>query len=124
MKRLAIIAALGLCGCVTGAAARSSLPSALEAGWEGQPVCEKQHETETHRVLRCSFAPGIGHVRHFHPAHFGYALSGGTMRITEEHGTREVDIATGSNFSSEGIGWHEVFNVGKTTVSYIIVEER
>lgn len=45
------------------------------------------------------------------------------MRITEEHGTREVDIATGSNFSSEGIGWHEVFNVGKTTVSYIIVEE-
>ena len=110
-------------GCVSAGAPSDSLPSALEAGWDGQRVCELRHETQTHRVLRCTFPPGVGHERHFHPAHYGYALSGGTMRITDASGTRTVDLATGADYSSDGTPWHEVVNVGDTPVIYLIVEE-
>ncbi len=101
-----------------------SLPGALEAGWQGKPVCELLYETGTDRVLRCSFPPGVGHERHFHPPHFGYALAGGAMRITTAAGTREAIVATGASFSSEGIGWHEVLNVGTTTVVYLMFEAK
>lgn len=110
--------------CTTAEPARVALPSALEAGWDGKPVCELQHETATHRVLRCTFAPGVGHERHFHPAHYGYALSGGTMQLTDDNGTRTVTLTTGSHYSSEGTVWHEVLNVGDTPVIYLMVEER
>ena len=108
-------------GCVTDG--NLSLPSALEAGWEGERVCELRHQSDTHRVLRCAFPPGVGHERHYHPAHYGYALSGGTMRITDAGGTRTVDLATGADYSSDGTPWHEVVNVGETPVIYLIVEE-
>lgn len=111
-------------GCASMPAVSNGLPSALEAGWEGERVCTRQHQTATHRVLRCTFPPGVGHERHFHPAHYGYALSGGTMRITDATGTREVGLATGSDYASEGTAWHEVVNVGDTTVTYLIIEER
>ena len=100
------------------------LPDPLEAGWHGQPVCEKLREDGRQRVLRCTFPPGIGHERHQHGPHFGYALSGGTMRVTDAKGTRDVAIAAGSHFSSDGIAWHEVRNVGATTVQYLIVETK
>lgn len=100
------------------------LPSALEAGWQGQRVCELLYETASDRVLRCTFAPGVGHERHFHPAHFGYALSGGRMRISDSNGTREVHIATGSHFTSAGVDWHQVQNVGSTTVAYLMFEAK
>ena len=115
------LATLG--SCATASASDLPLPSALEAGWDGEPVCEMQHRTETHRVLKCSFAPGVGHERHFHPPHFGYALSGGTMKLTDANGERVAKIATGSSYSSEGVAWHQVVNVGDTTVTYLIVEE-
>ena len=108
-----------------GSAANSvPLPSALEAGWQGKPVCELLHETATDRVLRCTFPPGVGHERHFHPRHFGYAISGGTMRLTSATGTREAQVKTASSFSSQGIGWHEVLNIGTTTVVYLMFEEK
>jgi Zn-dependent protease with chaperone function len=102
--------------------AAAALPDALEAGWRGTPVCERLHQQEGWRVLRCRFEPGVGHERHFHGRHFGYALSGGRVRITDAAGTREVDLATGSSFSSDGVPWHEVLNVGTTPVVYLIVE--
>lgn len=102
--------------------AHAELKDPLAAGWEGQPVCEKLHEDADNRILRCTFPPGVGHERHFHAPHFGYALSGGRMRMTDSRGVREVDLATGSSFSSDGVDWHEVFNIGTTTVSYLIVE--
>jgi quercetin dioxygenase-like cupin family protein len=80
------------------------------------------HKDKQYRVLRCSFPPGTGHERHFHAPHFGYALEGGRMRITDADGVREVTLPTGSSFSSEGVAWHEVFNIGDTTVSYLIVD--
>lgn len=100
------------------------LPDPLAAGWRGAPVCEPVHEDDALRVLRCVFPPGGGHERHTHPRHFGYALQGGRMRITDARGTREVDLATGSSFASDGVDWHEVENVGETTVVYLLVEPR
>ena len=102
--------------------ASETLPDPLAAGWRGQPVCEKLHETAEVRVLRCTFPPGVGHERHFHPRHFGYALSGGTMEILDKNGIRRVAIAAGSYFSSEGIDWHEGLNVGGTVVQYLMIE--
>ena len=106
------------------AIASETLPDPLAAGWRGQPVCVKLHETTEVRVLRCTFPPGVGHERHFHPRHFGYALAGGTMEILDQNGTRRVDIAAGSYFSSEGIDWHEGLNVGDTAVQYLMIEPR
>ena len=59
-----------------------------------------------------------------HAPHWGYALSGGRMKITDERGVRGVDLAAGSSFASAGVAWHEVLNVGDTTVAYLIVEPK
>jgi len=115
-----------------GAPARSAatdgpevpLPDPLAAGWRGAPVCERLREDASLRVLRCTFPPGGGHERHFHAPHFGYALAGGRVRITDARGTREVELETGSSFASDGVAWHEIENVGETTVAYLIVEPR
>ena len=97
-------------------------PDPLAAGWEGNPVCENLHENSEQRVLRCTFPPGVGHERHYHDPHFGYAIAGGRMRLTGSGGTRELDLETGSSYASDGVDWHEVLNVGETTVVYLIVE--
>ena len=102
----------------------ADLPDPLAAGWKGAPVCEKLHDDAHQRVLRCTFAPGVGHERHQHGRHFGYALSAGRMRISDAKGAREADIKAGSSFSSDGVPWHEVLNIGETTVQYLIVEPR
>ena len=105
-------------------ASQSPLPDPLEAGWKGDPVCEKLRDDAEHRILRCSFPPGVGHERHFHSRHFGYAIAGGRMQITDASGTREVELETGSYFASDGVAWHEVLNVGESTVVYLIVEPK
>jgi quercetin dioxygenase-like cupin family protein len=111
--------------CVFSAnVAGKDLPDPLQAGWQGKPVCENLHETDKQRVLRCTFAPGVGHEKHYHRPHFGYALSGGKMRITSSQGVREVELATGSDYVSDGTPWHEVLNVGDTTVQYLIIEPK
>ena len=115
-----VLLALATTACSTS----SPLPDPLVAGWNGEPVCELLHEDSEQRVLRCVFEPGVGHERHFHAPSFGYALSGGRMRITDGNGTREVDLPTGSSYSSDGEVWHEVLNIGDTTVRYLIVEPK
>ena len=112
--------ALLLAGCATP----GSLPDPLQAGWNGAPVCELLHEDTKQRVLRCTFAPGVGHERHFHAPHFGYALKGGRVRITDERGIREVDLSANSSFTSDGVEWHEVLNIGTTTLIYLIIETK
>lgn len=109
---------------VGAGAAEPELPDPLEAGWNDEAVCEKLYEDSDHRILRCTFAPSVGHERHFHSRYFGYAIAGGRMRIVDAEGTREVDLPTGSSFASEGIAWHEVLNIGDTTVVYLIVEPK
>jgi len=100
------------------------LPDPLNAGWKGKPVCENLFEDTEKRILRCTFPPGIGHERHFHVAHFGYAITGGRVRITDKKGVREIDLATGSSYTSEGVQWHEIVNTGQTTIRYLIVERK
>ena len=105
-------------------ATRPSLPDPLAAGWQGSPVCENLHEDAEQRILRCTFPPSVGHERHYHERHFGYALSGGRVRVTDANGTRDLHLATGSSFTSDGVAWHEVLNVGDTTIVYLIVEPK
>jgi quercetin dioxygenase-like cupin family protein len=122
MKRLALLLALlSLPGPLP---ADQALPDPLAAGWLGNATCERLHEDQDVRVLRCTFPPGVGHERHYHPAHFGYAISGGRMQITDASGTRVSELATGSHFYSEGVDWHEGLNVGETTVQYLMIEPR
>ena len=118
VARTASLAIVGAC------ATEPRFPDPLEAGWNGVPVCDKLHEDSDHRILRCSFPPSVGHERHFHNRHFGYAIAGGRMRITDADGTREVDLATGSSFASDGVAWHEVVNIGDSTVVYLIIEPK
>jgi mannose-6-phosphate isomerase-like protein (cupin superfamily) len=102
----------------------SVLPDPLAAGWKGTAVCERLHDDSDQRILRCTFKPGVGHERHYHAPHFGYAINGGRMQIRDESGTREVDVPSGSSFTSAGIAWHEVMNIGNTTTVFLIVEPK
>ncbi|MDP3656775.1 MAG: hypothetical protein Q8R45_07420 [Brevundimonas sp.] len=100
------------------------LPSPLEAGWQGEEVCELLSENAQLRTLRCTFPPGAGHERHFHAPHWGYAVEGATNRITDANGVREVTTATGGTWWSDGTAWHETLNIGDTTGVFIIVEPK
>ncbi|MEO1168342.1 MAG: cupin domain-containing protein [Pseudomonadota bacterium] len=101
-----------------------ALPEAFEAGWQGRDTCEQLFENEEIRVGRCTFPPGIGHERHWHPSHWGYILSGGTMRITDADGTAERSFETGGSWWSDGVAWHEAVNIGDTTAIYLIIEPK
>ena len=107
-----------------GCAQPATLPDPVAAGWRGQSVCERLHADASHRILRCTFAPGAGHERHRHAPHFGYALHGGRVRITDARGTRDLELETGSSFSSDGVEWHEVLNIGDTTIAYLLIEPK
>ena len=119
-----ILLAIGIAGLCTSSALayEPPLPDPLAAGWNGEEVCEQLHKDADHRILRCTFPPGVGHERHYHEKNFGYVAAGGRMRITDASEVREVDLVAGSSFASEGLAWHEVLNVGETTVVYLVVE--
>jgi quercetin dioxygenase-like cupin family protein len=109
---------------LAAAAPTAALPTALDAGWKGEKVCEKLFENDYIRVGRCTFPPGVGHERHYHPPHYGYVVKGGVMQITDANGTRLSDTADGANWWSDGVEWHEAINVGDTTTVYVIVEPK
>jgi beta-alanine degradation protein BauB len=103
---------------------KTSLPDPLEAGWKNKAVCEVLEDNAKVRVLRCTFLPGVGHEKHYHKSHFGYALKGSTFKITDETGIREVEVPSGSSFYNDGIKWHEVLNIGDSTAVFLIVEPK
>ncbi len=100
------------------------LPDPVEAGWKGASVCEVLHNDVEQRVLRCTFPPSVGHERHYHDRHFGYVLAGGRMQIKDTTGTRVVELAAGDHFTSDGVDWHEVVNIGDSTSIYLITEPK
>jgi quercetin dioxygenase-like cupin family protein len=100
------------------------LPDPLAAGWKGKAVCELVSEDDKLRVLRCTFAPGVGHEKHYHNANFGYTIAGSRFQIRDTTGVREVDLVTGSSFTSEGTNWHEVLNIGDSTAVFLIIEPK
>lgn len=122
VRRVVVAVALSLVAATV--ATDETLPDPLEAGWNGERVCEVLHDDEAQRVLRCTFPPGGGHERHYHAPHFGYVLVGGRMRITSAYGVREVDLSDDLTWTSDGVDWHEVENIGDTTSVYLIIEPR
>ena len=106
------------------ATADRQLPSAFEAGWKGHKVCEPLFENERMRAARCTFPPGVGHERHYHPPHWGYIVTGSTMRITSATGTTDRVLKAGTSWWSDGIAWHEPVNIGTTTGVYVIIEPK
>lgn len=117
----ATVTAAAICSACVSA---RPLPDPLAAGWEGKPVCEKLHEDSHHRILRCTFPPGVGHERHYHRPHFGYSLTGGRARIVDASGTREVELVAGSSSVNAAVDWHEVYNIGDTAIVYLLVEPK
>lgn len=109
--------------CLNGRA-QDPLSDPLNAGWKGEAVCELLEENEKLRVLQCTFAPGIGHEKHFHSAHFAYAISGSRFRLEDKNGVREVDFPTGSNYYSAGVEWHTALNIGDSTAVVLIIEPK
>lgn len=103
---------------------KAELPYAVDAGWKGEKVCEPLFENEHIRTARCTFAPGVGHEKHWHPPHWGYIVSGATMRITDKTGTNDRVLPDGGMWWSDGVDWHEAVNIGETTGVYIIVEPK
>jgi hypothetical protein len=118
----AIVLSLGL--MFTGHLTAQQLPDPLAAGWQGKPVCERLHESRQQRVLRCTFPPGVGHERHFHAPHFGYSLTAARMQITDQSGIRVVNVPEASGTDSPGVEWHEIMNVGDTTLIYLVIEPK
>jgi len=101
---------------------KDPLPDPLEAGWKGEAVCEILEDNKELRVLKCTFEPGVGHEKHYHNPHVGYTLVGGKFRITDDTGTRDVDVPAGYTFSKDTITSHQVLNIGETTSVYLIME--
>lgn len=124
MKSLKIGSFLFMIGAIWGCSSKSELPDPLEAGWNNSSVCEVMVDNEEMRVLKCTFAPGVGHDKHYHPAHYAYAISGSRFRIEDDNGIREVDFPTGSNYYSEGVEWHKALNIGDSTAVVLIMEPK
>ena len=98
------------------------LPDPLEAGWKGEKVCEVLEDNDELRVLKCTFPPGVGHEKHYHEPHFGYTLKGGTFKIEDSEGVREVNIPDGYSFSNPTRNEHQVQNIGDSTAVFLIIE--
>lgn len=99
-----------------------TLPDPYEAGWEGEKVCEVLEDNDHLRVLRCTFPAGVGHEKHYHKPHFGYALVGGTFKMDDANGVREVSFPTGYSWSKDKVSEHQVLNVGDSTSVFLIIE--
>jgi quercetin dioxygenase-like cupin family protein len=103
-------------------AARCEEPDALSVEWQGKKPCEKLHEDDQIRILRCTFPPGAKHLRHQHPVDFVYVLSDGKQEVKTEAGTKQGEPIADNFALNAPVSWHEVTNVGDTTIRYVVVE--
>jgi beta-alanine degradation protein BauB len=117
------IAVLGLITAPIQATA-DEVPDGLSVEWQGKKPCEKLFEDAHVRVARCTFPPGAMHLCHSHPSYMYYVLNGGKARVQDTKGVRTVDLATGAFTESPPIEWHEVSNVGDTTLQFLVVEKK
>ncbi|WP_421874451.1 hypothetical protein [Marinoscillum sp.] len=117
-----VILALSSCHSEISENSTANLPDPLEAGWNGERVCEVLKENEELRILKCIFPAGVGHEKHFHSPHVGYTFVGGKFRMIDSRGTREVNVPEGYVFGSDSISVHEVLNIGDNTAEFLIIE--
>ena len=122
MIRLAFTVAVMASLVLPPIAATEDVPDALSVEWQGKKPCEKLHEDDQIRILRCTFPPGAKHVRHQHPANFVYALSGGKLDTESASGTREAEVGTDAYVLNKPVPWHEVTNTGDTTARFLVIE--
>lgn len=104
--------------------AQDQTPDTIEAGWKGKPVCEVLYEDDKIRTGTCTYPPGVGQDKHGHGPYFTYVVSGGTLKVTSERGTFESTSITGHSSKSDGVKWHELENVGETTVKFLFIEQK
>ena len=78
-------------------------------------------ENDRVRVIRGTLKPGDVAKLHRHPDHVMYVLKGGKLKLTSEGKATELELTEGQAafFKAEE---HEVENIGKTTISFIVVE--
>jgi quercetin dioxygenase-like cupin family protein len=100
------------------------IPDALSVEWQGKHLCENLYEDVNIRVLRCTFPPGAVHVKHYHPAAFGYVLEGGKGQVVDANGTRQVESKADAFWAGDPIPWHEYTNTGDTTERFLAVEKK
>jgi hypothetical protein len=125
MKRIKLKLGVLFCGLVLlniACKPAQQLPDPLVAGWNGKTVCKEVEDNKKIRIIKCTFPPNVGHEKHIHAPHIGYTLNGGTFKITDATGSREVSIPTGYTFKNDSIVIHEVLNIGKTTADFLIIE--
>ena len=120
IKILALLVLLA--SCKQEQTTTATLPDPYQAGWEGEKVCEVLEDNEELRVLKCTFPAGVGHEKHYHNPHFGYALVGGTFKMDDASGIREVSFPTGYSWSKDEVSEHQVLNVGDSTSVFLIIE--
>jgi quercetin dioxygenase-like cupin family protein len=78
-------------------------------------------ENDRVRVLKVTFKPGDTAARHHHPDHVIYVVNGGKLKLTVDGKTDNLDLKTGEAvFLNEQ--WHEVENIGESTVDLVVVE--
>lgn len=120
MKKLLILILL----FPIAAQAQEQLPDTIEAGWKDKPVCEVLYEDDKIRTGTCTYPPGIGQDRHTHGPYFTYVVSGGTLQVKSERGTFESTSTTGNSGKSNGVNWHELENIGETTIKFLFIETK
>jgi quercetin dioxygenase-like cupin family protein len=108
MIKLVFMAAVMASLVLPPVAATEDVPDALSVEWQGEKPCEKLHEDDQIRILRCTFPPGAKHMRHQHPANFVYALSGGKLNTESVSGTREAEVSTDAYVLNKRVPCHEV----------------
>ena len=106
------------------AMAQENLPDTIEAGWKGEAVCVVLFEDDKIRTGTCTYPPGVGQDRHTHGPYFTYVVSGGTLVVTSPRGTFQSTSITGNSGKSNGVDWHELVNVGETTIIFLFVEQK
>ncbi len=80
-------------------------------------------ETSQVRVIQDTIAPGEKEALHSHPAGWYYVVSPGTLKSVFADGKVEMwEAKPGEGGWIDGEGPHTSENVGKTPVTYVLVE--
>lgn len=75
------------------------------------------------RVVENTLKPGDKDPMHTHPAGWFYVTQPGTMKVVHENGRVETwEAKAGKQGWSDAEGPHTSENVGKTTMSFVLVE--
>jgi len=74
------------------------------------------------RVLNIVYKPGDSSAMHSHPDNALYVIEGGKTQFTAQDGSKQVVEFKSGAMSINGAGVHSVKNVGKNTVTALLVE--